>query len=504
MQRPPSASYQAAGGTKEYTAECPSDELLFSLALGELHGAEQESAEEHVRSCPECRAILSEALHSLGGESKGNEDEDKAHRVLLDRYELLEPIGSGGAGVVYRAYDRALKREVAVKILRPDLVGSQDGFQTRLHLEAQATAQFSHPNVVTAYDVGATESGGFIVLEYFSGGTLEQWFHDDHSLSERLRVMREAGQGLAAAHEKGMVHRDFKPQNVLLSEDGRVCVTDFGLARLEDTGDLRGFQMDSTIGDATETRGLMGTPNYMAPEVFAGNRGDEASDQYSFSVALYQALNNRHPFRAGVDVTLAELLTRMRSEVVEPWDPAVPEQVRRVTERGLSAEPHERFSSMSELLAALETKPSRVLTPLRSWMGAILAIAAATTGWFAFGGASDTAIATEENSESQITPPTSAPVAPSINEVPGKPLSDTPERQDEKKSGTLKPSPLDDPESSDNNEPARKSTLVKTNAKAPPAAQPRTVRRPVKTKPRPVPKSENGEARFKDKLRNPF
>ncbi len=342
---------------KSSGSSCPGDEALFSLAIGELSDAARREAEEHVRSCSDCREVLSEVLRSLGGDAAdGSEPETEG--VRLDRYELQELIGSGGAGVVYRAFDPALERQVAVKILRPDLAGAQGEFQARLRREAKATAQLSHPNVVTAYDVGATDSGGFIVLEYFSGGTLEEWLQGNHPLEERLRVMREAGRGLAAAHKRGVVHRDFKPQNVLLSADGRVCVTDFGLARLENPG-AAAFPLDRTIGDATITRGLMGTPNYMAPEVLAGSRGDELSDQFSFAVALYQAMNGRHPFRGASHVTLAELLTRMQSGLIDPEAADVPEHVRKVIKRGLAAAPADRFPSMSALLSALAKEPRK-------------------------------------------------------------------------------------------------------------------------------------------------
>ncbi len=489
MQWLPSPESKARAASDErHPSPCPGDDLLFSLALGDVDEKTQGSIEAHVRECQDCRDILSEALRSLTRDAESSSDGQKPTQVLLDRYELLEAIGSGGAGVVYRSFDPALKREVAVKLLRPDLPGSNDEFQARLREEAQATAQLSHPNVVTAYDVGATETGAFIVLEYFSGGTLEEWLHGDHSLDQRLRVMIQAGRGLAAAHEKGLVHRDFKPQNVLLSKDHRVCVTDFGLARLDDVNHSRSFQMNSTIGDATETRGLMGTPNYMAPEVFAGSRGDELSDQFSFSVALYQAVNGRHPFRGARDTTLAELLVRVQSGMVDPASPGVPENIRKVIERGLSADPRGRFNSMTELLSALEPSPARSLSVKQVAVATASLIVLGSAIWFVVTGNSEPSPQSTVQEEPR-TQSHQVPVAP-----PKATTAAPPRASDDAVEAVV----------AEKSVPPPPPTPAPTPRPSPPPQKKRAAPVAPASKPAPASGEQAHEARFKDRLRNPF
>lgn len=286
----------------------------------------------------------------------------------VGRYVILESLGAGGMGVVYSAYDPDLDRRVALKLLRrdkPSRPSLTDG-RARMLREAQAMAQLSHVNVVAVHDVGLHGGRVFLAMELLAGPNLGEWMRDHlRPWPEVLDVFVAAGRGLEAAHAAGLVHRDFKPDNVLLGEGGRVKVTDFGLARLRDpeaapsrpTTDrqtpLARISASFPATDSlTRTGALLGTPAYMAPEQYFGVAADAASDQFSFCVSLYEALYAERPFAGDDPATLAFNVTE--GEVRPP--PAgskVPARVRRVLLRGLAREKAERWPSMTELLAAL-------------------------------------------------------------------------------------------------------------------------------------------------------
>jgi tetratricopeptide (TPR) repeat protein/predicted Ser/Thr protein kinase len=279
------------------------------------------------------------------------------HHLLLDR------IGEGGMGVVYAAYDVKLDRKVAIKLLRSR--GNVQA-QRRMLREAQAMARISHPNVVQVYEIGEHDQQTFIVMEFVDGVTLKTWLgQGPRSRRERLATFIAAGHGLAAAHEQGLVHRDFKPDNVMIRRDGRVLVMDFGLVRGQDeqAGSIReppesSFERARALEHTlTQANAIMGTPNYMAPEQFGARETDARTDQFSFCVALWEALFEQRPF-AGV--SFAER-SRAVSEgrLVEPERSDVPIWLRRVLERGLAVAPEQRWPSMSELLAALARDPTR-------------------------------------------------------------------------------------------------------------------------------------------------
>ncbi|HVE87032.1 MAG TPA: serine/threonine-protein kinase, partial [Myxococcales bacterium] len=238
--------------------------------------------------------------------------------AMLGRYLVLHPLGEGGMGIVYSAYDPELDRKVAVKLISAsaseDLAG--DG-QARLLREAQAMARVSHPNVIAVYDVGTLSNRVFVAMELVDGGTLKDWVRQKkRSTRDILRVFVEAGRGLAAAHAAGLVHRDFKPENVLISkkEGGRAQVTDFGLARLAGSSEDRGMKgaaltsLPKRLQQSADDRGrlldaqitqhglVMGTPQYMSPEQHLGKDPDARSDQFSFCAALYWALYGKRPF----------------------------------------------------------------------------------------------------------------------------------------------------------------------------------------------------------------
>jgi Protein kinase domain len=289
----------------------------------------------------------------------------------IDRYVIEERIGAGGMGVVYAAHDPDLDRRVAIKLL-----AGPRGTRTRLLREGQAVARLRHPNVVAIHDVGAHGSEMFIAMELVEGVNLRQWMAArPRRWREIVSVFVHAGRGLAAAHAVGLVHRDFKPDNVLVGDDGRVVVTDFGLARPEggsasDDSLISGGGLSGLGGDAagaepiavTRTGDLAGTPAYMSPEQFRGGVVDARSDQFSFCVALFEALNGARPFqrkRSG-PTTLEELKAAVVTGKIEaPTHRGTPAGLQRAVVRGLSVEPADRFPTMAALIAALEPRRTR-------------------------------------------------------------------------------------------------------------------------------------------------
>lgn len=294
----------------------------------------------------------------------------QATAVEFGRYVLSERLGSGAMGVVYVAEDPRLRRDVALKVLHPDRhLSNADGGHKRLRAEARAISRVSHPNVIEVYDVGESNGRVYIAMELVRGQSLDQWTSTQRSWLETLGVFLQAGEGLAAAHAAGVVHRDFKPTNVQVGDDGRVRVLDFGLARsvtLWSTTSVDPRFASEPATSVTADGALVGTPRYMAPAQLRGAAGDPPGDQYAFCVALYEALFDGPPF----DVE-SMLASKERGDAMQPKDPgAVPLAVRAALRRGLSASADQRFGSMADLLATL--RPSG---PAR-WRGAALASAA--------------------------------------------------------------------------------------------------------------------------------
>ncbi|HVY25502.1 MAG TPA: serine/threonine-protein kinase [Polyangiaceae bacterium] len=335
---------------------CLDEDELFALARGQVAGSALARVESHLKDCADCCAVLAEAARTLEPAA------DESVPGAIARYRVEALLGAGASGLVYRGFDPQLMRAVALKLLRPEALGAREPSE-RLLREAQAMARLSDPHVVTVYDVGVHQGMVYLVMEYVDGHTLSQWLIEaPRSRPEVLRVFAEAGRGLHAAHQKGLVHRDFKPENVMVSREGRARVTDFGLARESES-----WLAERSVDDqaSTElyapTRGLIGTPAYMAPELFEGGRASAASDQFAFCVALFVALFDKHPFKAGEGIGLSELVTRVRGGTLQ--HPALADagaqRLFSVLQRGLAAQPSARFADMSELLSALERAPGR-------------------------------------------------------------------------------------------------------------------------------------------------
>jgi tetratricopeptide (TPR) repeat protein len=276
---------------------------------------------------------------------------------VVGRHLVLHKLGAGGMGIVYAAYDPELDRKVALKLLLPGRGGTG---RVRLLREAQALARLSHPHVVGIHDVGTMGEQVWLAMELVQGQTLGQWLERGRSWRDVLEVLRKAGEGLAAAHAVGLLHRDFKPDNVMVGDDGRVCVMDFGLARTQASEGSLGAELPPPseerksvlASDLTRVGAVVGTLRYMAPEQLSSKELTAAVDQFSFCVTLWEALYGERPFEGDSTEALAVnvLAGRLRSP---PKRRAVPGWLRRACERGLAVDPEQRWPSMNALLDTL-------------------------------------------------------------------------------------------------------------------------------------------------------
>ena len=313
---------------------------------------------------------------TLAGEETGDAtaEPERARGTQLGRYLLLHEIGHGAMGVVYAAYDPELDRKIAIKVIDSRKAGGGRASigERSLLREAQAIAKLQHPNVIHVYDAGVAEDGVFVAMELVDGVTLGDWVQPETTVAQITAAFVQAGRGLAAAHAAGLVHRDFKPDNVLVDRQGRARVLDFGLARRPDDelapGDAVTTAKDVALADSrestselqrlTRTGGIAGTPAYMSPEQFHGRGVDARSDQFAFCVALLEALDGVRPFAADDLPQLIYVVSRgqMREP---PAQSRTPSWMRAILVRGLAPKPEDRWPSMDELLAALERDPAR-------------------------------------------------------------------------------------------------------------------------------------------------
>ncbi len=263
--------------------------------------------------------------------------------LIAERYELEELVGTGGMSSVYRAHDRLLERHVAIKVLHEQFTADGD-YVERFRREARAVAQLSHPNIVTVIDRGEHDDRQFIVFEYVDGENLKALVEREGPLPEReaIELALQVARALGFAHEQGLVHRDVKPQNVLLNDGGQAKVTDFGIARsLEVSGNL------------TQSGTVMGTSDYIAPEQARGSKVDAQSDVYSLGTVLYELLTGEVPFQGDNFVAVAMQHINQPPPSVRERRPELSPCVDEVVQRAMAKEPRDRFGSMDELCSAL-------------------------------------------------------------------------------------------------------------------------------------------------------
>ena len=310
--------------------------------------------------------------------------DDRPFRI--GRYTVLRPLGRGGMGVVYAAYDDELDRRIALKVLTTGDAGGSLG-KARMQREAQALARLSHPNVVQVYEVGLADARLYLAMEFVEGHDLKEWLAAaPRTWRQVVDVCVQAGRGLAAAHAAGLIHRDFKPANTIVGADGRVRVIDFGLARADlETGDpgltLTGRALttsSSLVDHLTQAGTLIGTPAYMAPEQLFRHPADARSDLYAFCVTLWEALYGARPYEAR---TVDELRAKVIHGPPAPPHKRVPAAVQRVLARGLAFAAEDRPSGMPALLADL-TRATDARRRLYLSLGAAAAIVGASAGGY--------------------------------------------------------------------------------------------------------------------------
>jgi tetratricopeptide (TPR) repeat protein len=335
-------------------------------------------SEAHLAECERCRQVIAilaaRADTNLARQSAPEPDAPsgppRAARLprpgdVVGRYIIGHRLGAGGMSVVYAARDPELNRDLAIKVIRPEL-GAAERMEQRLIRESRAMARLVHPNVLAVYDVGRAQDHVFIAMELARDGTLADWLAAErHTWREIAARLCLAGRGLIAAHEVGLVHRDFKPENVLCTADGGVRVADFGLVATEADEVVRVARppaadsassspsLDLTAPLLTRTGLLLGTPRYMAPEQHDGKKAGPAADQFAFAVTLWEALYQEYPF-AGE--SYSELAAEVKGGRLRP-QPAgsdVPPAVHQVLVRALSVDPEARWPSMAALVEVLE------------------------------------------------------------------------------------------------------------------------------------------------------
>lgn len=327
---------------------CPAETVLLELAQGAIEGAGFDALLSHLDGCAQCREIVADLSREVASETGSAPCEPKAGDSI-DRFLLLEELGRGGMGIVYAAFDPTLDRKVALKLVKPDPALPDKVAAARLLAEAQALGRLAHPNVVTVFEAKGHGAQVYLAMELIQGKSLREYAAQKPGTRALLARFCEAGRGLQAAHDQGLVHRDFKPDNALLGDDGRVCVTDFGLAQ-------------SLAQPGSEAARLVrsapaGTPGYLAPELWLGLAADARSDQFSFCVSLWEALFGTRPFTADKD---PGLLAQVRQGPVTqgrlPLRHSVSLRVRRALHKGLSVKPQARHESMRALLAELSAE----------------------------------------------------------------------------------------------------------------------------------------------------
>lgn len=276
--------------------------------------------------------------------------EDPFSIVLSGRYRILNRLGSGGMAVVYRARDLNLQRDVAVKILRSDLI-EDPNFRASFLQEARSAANLAHPNIVTIYDFGHDSGQYFIVMEYIDGTDLKTVIRSQGmaTVSVAVEMMIQVGQGVGYAHRAGLVHCDLKPQNILVAPDGRVKITDFGISRAL-----------ASIAPDEHTDVVWGSPKYFAPEQASGNAPSPASDVYALGIILFELVTGSLPFEANSSVELAELHLKAQPPLPRSLNPEVTDELELIMLKVLSKEPSARYRTADQFARVLRNLTPRI------------------------------------------------------------------------------------------------------------------------------------------------
>jgi Tol biopolymer transport system component len=276
-------------------------------------------------------------------------------------YEIISSIGSGGMGVIYRARDVRLNRDVALKVLPEKSVSNPDAV-ARFRFEAQAASALNHPHILTIYDIGETEEETprrFIAMEYIAGETLRARIAKRREPAETVELLIQIGEGLAKAHEADIVHRDLKPDNIMITADGYAKILDFGLAKLADAGPIDPDASTQTA-PSTEPGVIIGTPQYMSPEQLKGAEVDQRSDIFAFGAVAYEALSGQRAFRGSMLAEMVHQITALDPPPLRTLDERIPPELQRVVSRCLAKQPDARYSSMREVVADLKRVRERM------------------------------------------------------------------------------------------------------------------------------------------------
>jgi len=292
--------------------------------------------------------------------------------VSLDRYEIKELLGQGAMAEVFRAYDRHIHREVAIKLLRKDR-SVDTYFRQRLVREARAVAQLPHPNIVTVFDAGESENRPYIVMELLEGRFLDEWLKINRTCAwqDVLIIATQLASALNQAHDKGIIHRDIKPANIIWQEDKQTAkLADFGIAHIE------------TANTAfTQAGQLIGTPQYMAPEQIQGKQADARSDLFSLGVVLYHLLTGNRPFNGESLASLAYQITHAQPPPIDTTAVKAPKYLVRIINKLLTKSPKQRYQSAADLLADIKAVGGKK-TVIKKSQPVLTTLSVAAGCWF--------------------------------------------------------------------------------------------------------------------------
>lgn len=329
-----------------HPTDCPDENTLVAFLQGQLAATELATVEANIDRCPACTELVIELASVFYPEESNHPSGPQ-----IGRYQVEEQLGKGGMGVVYKARDTELGRSVALKLLRPDFVNPElrQELTKRLRREAQLLASLSHPHILAVYDIGEWNDNLFIATQFVKGSDLrKQGLHHSSEWRTILSHYCHVGEGLAVAHQQGIIHRDVKPDNILVAENGHAYLTDFGLAQSPTLSRLT--QHDDS--SKAQQHSYLGTPSYSAPEQYSGDT-TVFSDQFAFCVSLYESLYGYLPF-------LGKDITHRYQEIVSgkilppPLASRIPKGIFRVLKKGMHPNPGARYASMEELVRALQ------------------------------------------------------------------------------------------------------------------------------------------------------